>query len=41
VFLTRFGKPLREAIDQTQLSMFELDDSPDTDGECDSGWCMT
>ena len=41
VFLTRFGVPLREAIDQAQLSMFELDDSPDTDGECDSGWCMT
>lgn len=41
VFLTRFGKPLREAIDQSQLSMFELDESPDNDGECDSGWCMT
>lgn len=41
VFLTRFGKPLRDAIDQTQLSMFELDESPDDDGECDSGWCMT
>lgn len=41
VFLTRFGRPLRDAINADQLSMFELDESPDDDGNCDSGWCMT
>lgn len=35
VFLTRFGIPLREAIDEGQDTMF------DEDGSCDSGWCFT
>lgn len=40
VFLTRFARPLRDAIDTDQLSMFEVDTTPDLDN-CDSGWCMT
>lgn len=38
VYLTRFGKPLREAIPDgvDLLPMFD-----EADGMCDSGWCMT
>ncbi|MFJ2180826.1 phosphoadenosine phosphosulfate reductase [Streptomyces anulatus] len=38
VYLTRFGRPLRQAIPDgvDVLPGFE-----DTDGLCDSGWCMT
>ncbi|MDV6290288.1 phosphoadenosine phosphosulfate reductase [Streptomyces sp. UP1A-1] len=38
VYLTRFGRPLREAIldGVDVLPMFD-----DADGLCDSGWCMT
>lgn len=38
VYLTRFGKPLREAIPDgvDLLPMFD-----EADGLCDSGWCMT
>jgi hypothetical protein len=38
VYLTRFGKPLREAIPDgvDLLPMFD-----EADGACDSGWCMT
>lgn len=35
VFLTRFGKPLQEAIGEGQEVMFT------EDGQCDSGWCFT
>lgn len=38
VYLTRFGIPLRDAIDTGQ----DLIPMPgDDDGSCDSGWCMT
>jgi hypothetical protein len=37
VYLTRYGRPLRVAVDPgTQLLPFD-----DGDGSCDSGWCMT
>ncbi|WP_432111395.1 phosphoadenosine phosphosulfate reductase [Streptomyces sp. YPW6] len=38
VYLTRFGRPLREAIPDgvDLLPMFD-----EADGACDSGWCMT
>ncbi len=36
VFISRAGIPLRQAIDDGQVSMFEAGD----DG-CDSGWCFT
>lgn len=38
VYLTRFGRPLREAIPDgvDVLPMFD-----EADGLCDSGWCMT
>lgn len=38
VFLTRFNKPLRQAIPDgvDLLPMFD-----EADGNCDSGWCMT
>jgi hypothetical protein len=38
VYLTRFGKPLRQAIPDgvDLLPMFD-----EADGLCDSGWCMT
>jgi hypothetical protein len=43
VYLTRFGRPLTEAIPQApdgdQLSLFD-DPSPDVDN-CESGYCMT
>jgi hypothetical protein len=35
VYLTRFGMPLRQAIDTTQLPLFD----DNQDGGCDSGWC--
>ena len=40
VYLTRFNKPLRDAIPEAQdmLPLFDL--SPDADG-CDSGHCWT
>jgi hypothetical protein len=40
VYLTRFAKPLREAIGeaQTMLPLFDL--SPDAD-TCDEGYCWT
>lgn len=37
VFLTRFGKPLAEAIPVQQ----DLQPAETEDGGCDSGWCMT
>ncbi|GAA4117525.1 phosphoadenosine phosphosulfate reductase [Nocardioides fonticola] len=37
VYLTRFGVPLREAID-TEQPLLPL---VGIDGECDSGWCFT
>lgn len=36
VYLTRFGVPLREAIDTDQELLPLVDD-----GSCDSGWCFT
>lgn len=38
VYLTRFAKPLRQAIPEgvDLLPMFD-----ESDGNCDSGWCMT
>ncbi|WP_152617638.1 adenine nucleotide alpha hydrolase family protein [Phaeacidiphilus oryzae] len=39
VYLTRFGKPLRQAIPDGVDVLFNLSD--DGDGQCDSGWCMT
>lgn len=36
VFLTRYGVPLREAIDTDQELLPLIDD-----GSCDSGWCFT
>jgi hypothetical protein len=38
VYLTRFARPLREAIPDgvDLLPMFD-----ESDGLCDSGWCMT
>jgi hypothetical protein len=38
VYMTRFGKPLREAIPDGVDLLPLLDES---DGNCDSGWCMT
>jgi hypothetical protein len=38
VFLTRYGIPLREAIDTDQPLIPGLDD---TDSQCDSGYCWT
>lgn len=38
VYLTRFGKPLRQAINTGQLLLFADDDGA---GSCDSGWCFT
>ncbi|WP_030273457.1 phosphoadenosine phosphosulfate reductase [Streptomyces sp. NRRL B-24484] len=38
VYLTRFGRPLREAIPDGVDTLFDLDTD---DGLCDSGWCMT
>ena len=37
VYLTRFARPLREAITEAQAPLFDGDG---LDG-CDSGWCMT
>jgi hypothetical protein len=39
VYLTQFGRPLRQAIPDGVDPLFELDDAGD--GLCDSGWCMT
>ncbi|MFJ2191128.1 phosphoadenosine phosphosulfate reductase [Kitasatospora sp. NPDC087861] len=38
VYLTRFGRSLRQAIPDGVDTLFDLDDG---DGLCDSGWCMT
>ncbi|MFH9215929.1 phosphoadenosine phosphosulfate reductase [Streptomyces globisporus] len=38
VYLTRFGRPLRQAI---PAGVDVLPGFEDTDGLCDSGWCMT
>jgi hypothetical protein len=38
VYLTRFGKPLREAISEAQATLFDDDDGPDT---CGYGSCFT
>ncbi|MFJ6212175.1 phosphoadenosine phosphosulfate reductase [Streptomyces sp. NPDC092296] len=40
VFLTRFAKPLREAIPDGVDTLFDLEDDGG-EGLCDSGWCMT
>lgn len=37
VYLTRFGKPLAEAIPAGQGALDGFDDDP----HCDNGWCMT
>lgn len=37
VFLTRFGRPLAEAIPGGQSVLGGMDDDP----HCDNGWCMT
>jgi hypothetical protein len=37
VYLTRFGKPLADAIPGGQMTLDGLDDDP----HCDNGWCMT
>lgn len=39
VYLTRFGRPLRQAIPDG-VDLLPLADD-DADGACDSGWCMT
>ncbi|MEV8093702.1 phosphoadenosine phosphosulfate reductase [Kitasatospora sp. NPDC085879] len=39
VYLTQFGRPLRQAIPDGVDPLFDLDD--DADGLCDSGHCMT
>ncbi len=41
VFLTRFGIPLREAINTDQLPLFVAGELDAGAGECDSGWCFT
>lgn len=38
VYLTRFGIPLREAVDTDQEL---IPWSDDVNGSCDSGWCFT
>jgi hypothetical protein len=40
VYLTRFNKPLREAIGPAQDQLFTPDDSGMDDGECDEGVCF-
>jgi len=40
VYLTRFNKPIRNAIPEAQSMLPLFDESPDTDG-CDSGHCWT
>jgi hypothetical protein len=41
-YLTRFGKPLRDAIPEAQDRLFVSDDwSMDNDGECDDEVCFT
>ena len=40
VYLTRFNKPLRDAVPVAQNMLPLFDESPDTDG-CDSGHCWT
>jgi hypothetical protein len=40
VYLTRFGKPLAEAIPEMQSDLPGLLDDPDTDS-CDEGYCWT
>jgi len=40
VYLTRFGKPLAEAIPEMQSDLPGLLDDPDTDS-CDDGYCWT
>lgn len=37
VYLSRFGKPLAEAIPGGQMALDGTDDDP----HCDNGWCMT
>jgi hypothetical protein len=39
VWLTRFAKPLDEAIQSQEL--LPIEDVSDKDGQCDSGWCWT
>jgi hypothetical protein len=38
VYLTRYGRPLAQAIPEEGLASCDADDG---DGSCDSGWCMT
>lgn len=38
VYLTRYGIPLSEAVDQGQLPLFDVSDA---NGQCDSGYCFT
>lgn len=39
VYLTAFGRPLRQAIPDGVDTLFDLDDLDDA--QCDSGWCAT
>lgn len=46
VYLTRFGRPLRDAIPEAQAALFAVDSMADLGGPdalegCDSGYCMT
>lgn len=41
VFLTRFGKPLREAIPDGVDLLPMFDEADQADGACDSGYCFT
>ncbi|MBM9505047.1 phosphoadenosine phosphosulfate reductase [Actinacidiphila acididurans] len=41
VYLTRYGKPLRQAIAEGVDALFDLEDLDDVDNGCDSGWCWT
>ena len=39
-YLTRFGKPLAEAVPVAQPTLFSGDDWLDESGECDDGYCF-
>lgn len=41
VYLTRFGIPLRDAVDTEQQLIPWADGADPGDGSCDSGWCFT
>ena len=41
VYLTRFGKPIREAIQPAQEGMFDPGEGEFNNGQCDEGYCWT